>query len=79
LRTFDIAGIDQELDLDCFEQTVQYEINAYARLVDGDDVLVSCDPFNYFQGLDTFCPSVSLIFTITAISSHYTFTLDFIS
>ena len=59
--------------MDCFEQAVMYEINAYARLVDENDVLVSCDPFNYFQGLDTFCPSVSVTFTITMRLPYFIF------
>ena len=51
-------GIDQLLETDCFTANTMYEINAYLKIADYNGTTVSCDPYNYYQGLASFCPVI---------------------
>jgi len=53
-------GIDQKLDMDCFSVNTTYEINARTKLVNYNDTLVDCDPYNQFQGQPQYCPTILL-------------------
>ena len=46
--------------MDCFNSATTYEINAWTKLKDYNDTFVDCDPYNYFQGLPTYCPNILL-------------------
>ena len=50
-------GIDQLLETGCFSANTMYEINAYLKIADYNGTFVSCDPYNYYQGLTSFCVS----------------------
>ena len=51
-------GIDQQLEPGCFIANTMYEINAWLKIADYNGTIVSCDPFNFYQGLKSFCPVI---------------------
>ena len=46
--------------MDCFNNATSYEINAWTKLVNYNSTAVDCDPYNYYQGLPTYCPNILL-------------------
>lgn len=53
-------GIAQVIDKNCTSEGDMYEITAYVKLQDYQGIDVICDPYVYYQGLDSFCPVIIL-------------------
>ena len=45
-----------------------YEINAWIKIADYEGHIVSCDPYNYYLDLNSFCP---VIMINDAENDHY--------
>ena len=37
-----------------------YEINAWIKIADYEGHIVSCDPYNYYLDLNSFCPVIMI-------------------